>query len=992
VICAGLICVAHFLSFSTPEIPHQPNLKSAFVGTSAKALTSSRCGSIVDLQSRVNVVPKVAAVARGFSWQAAGKKEKRIQTCVNALMHQRTASLGSFAPKLRSLPHRPSHKVEAAIGRINEEEFTEKAWEALANAPNVAKETASQIVETEHLMKSLLDQSDGLVSRVFEKMSIDKNMLLRSIDDFIKRQPSVRGYDQQMIGRYLEMMLEEARQEREQMDDEYISVEHLLLSFSKDARIGKALLGQFGLGYQSIKSTIMEIRGGSNVRSKNPEVSYEALDKYARDLTQAAIDGKLDPVIGRDEEIRRTIQILSRRTKNNPVLIGQPGVGKTAVVEGLAQRIADGDVPSALMGRKVYALDLGQLIAGAKYRGEFEERLKAVINEVKEDGTIVLFIDEIHTIVGAGKAGDSGMDAGNLLKPMLARGELRCIGATTLDEYRQYMEKDAALERRFQQVMVEEPTPEETISILRGLCEKYELFHKVRISDDSLIEAVRLSDRYIADRFLPDKAIDLVDEAAAKVQSQATSKPLELEETERTLLRNEMELLSLKRPANEQIRKSSENRIQMLEENIAAGKEKQLGLNEKWLKEKNSRAEINRIKEKMEDVNIAAAQAERDYNLEEASRLRYGVWYDLQRELQTAQEELGDMALIREEVEPDDIAQVVSKWSGVPVQKMLKSEMERILTLDDKLHERVIGQEEAVQAVAEAMQRSRAGLSDPNRPLANFMFLGPTGVGKTELCKALAEQLFDTEDAMIRLDMSEYMDSFAVSRMTGAPPGYVGYEEGGQLTEAVRRRPYSVVLFDEVEKAHADVFNLLLQILDDGRLTDSKGRTVSFRNTIIIMTSNLGAGSGKEGLEAKAHVMEAVKGHFRPEFVNRMDEFIVFNPLTKEQLRNIVSIQLRRVNKRLDDRELTLEVTDAAIDQLTEMGYDPAYGARPMKRVITAMLETPLSKEILRGKYANGDCVLIDCHMVDGDAKFTFDKQDPAEEVLEPAAASAASA
>eukprot|EP00468_Gymnochlora_sp_CCMP2014_P009520 CAMPEP_0167756214 /NCGR_PEP_ID=MMETSP0110_2-20121227/9259_1 /TAXON_ID=629695 /ORGANISM="Gymnochlora sp., Strain CCMP2014" /LENGTH=983 /DNA_ID=CAMNT_0007642295 /DNA_START=16 /DNA_END=2967 /DNA_ORIENTATION=- len=909
------------------------------------------------------------------------EKTSFVDNCVETLLHHRKNRGSGYRSMKRNV------KVHA-MGRISEEEFTEKAWEALANAPNVAKGFNSQIVETEHLMKSLLDQNDGLVPRVLEKMAVEKEIFSRTLEDYMRRQPSVRGYDQQMIGRYLENLLEEARSEKIEMKDEYISVEHMLLAFSKDARIGKALLGQFGLSYKSIKNAIMEVRGGSTVRSKNPELSYEALEKYARDLTQAALDGKLDPVIGRDEEIRRTIQILSRRTKNNPVLIGQPGVGKTAVIEGLAQRIADGDVPSALMGRKVFALDLGALIAGAKYRGEFEERLKAVINEVKEDGTIILFIDEIHTIVGAGKAGDSGMDAGNLLKPMLARGELRCIGATTLDEYRQYMEKDAALERRFQQVMVEEPSPEETISILRGLCEKYELFHKVRISDDSLIEAVRLSDRYIADRYLPDKAIDLVDEAAAKVQSQATSKPLELEETERTLLRYEMELLSLKRPANDNTRRSSEQRIADLEKSIDDLKTKQLELNEIWLREKSARTEINRIKEKMEDVNVAAQQAERDYNLEEASRLRYGVWYDLQRELQAAQEKLGDMSLIREEVVPDDIAEIVSKWSGVPVQKMLQSEMERILTLDERLHARVIGQEEGVKAVAEAMQRSRAGLSDPNRPLANFMFLGPTGVGKTELCKALAEQLFDTEDAMIRLDMSEYMDSFAVSRMTGAPPGYVGYEEGGQLTEAVRRRPYSVILFDEVEKAHADVFNLLLQILDDGRLTDSKGRTVSFKNTIIIMTSNLGSGAGLEGEEAKAHVMEAVRGHFRPEFINRMDEFIVFHPLSKDQVRDIVRIQLRRVSDRLTDKELSFDVTDRAVDQLVDMGYDPAYGARPMKRVITSMIETPLSKEILRGKFAAGDKVMVDlAEDFESDPRFKFERLEQAEVMQQSAVA-----
>lgn len=892
-------------------------------------------------------------------------------------------------PVVRNKVARRETKVHA---QIKEDEFTEKAWEALSTAPNEAKEMQNQIVETEHLMMAMINQEDGLAGRILGNMAIEKDMIRRSVREFVGRQPKVSGYDQQMIGRSLEGLLEEAKKEKEGLNDDFISIEHMLLAFSNDERMGKKMFDIYGLNYRNIKEEVMDIRGGNSVRSKNPEMTYEALSKYARDLTQAAIDGKLDPVIGRDEEIRRTIQILSRRTKNNPVLIGQPGVGKTAVAEGLAQRIADGDVPSALQGRSVFSLDLGALIAGAKYRGEFEERLKAVINEVKEDGTIILFIDEIHTIVGAGKGGDSGMDAGNLLKPMLARGELRCIGATTLDEYRQYMEKDAALERRFQQVMVNEPSPEETISILRGLCERYELYHGVRIQDDALIEAVRLSDRYIADRFLPDKAIDLVDEAAAKVQSQATSKPLELEVIDRTILRNEMELLSLKRPANEKIRKSSEARINDLEKQLGEMKTKKADLDVKWAEEKGARDAVKKVKKKMEDTNVAAARAEREYNLAEASRLRYGVWYDLQSKLEEAEKALGNSSMIREEVVPDDIAEIVSKWSGVPVNKMLQSEMERILTLDDKLHERVVGQEDAVQAVAEAMQRSRAGLSDPNRPLANFMFLGPTGVGKTELCKALAEQLFDTEDAMIRLDMSEYMDSFATSRMTGAPPGYVGYEEGGQLTEAVRRRPYSVVLFDEVEKAHADVFNLLLQILDDGRLTDSQGRTVNFRNCIIIMTSNLGSGSGLVGEEAKSHVMEAVKKHFRPEFVNRMDEFIVFNPLTKAQLRDIVSIQLQRVNKRLKERELSFNVTDPALDHLVDMGYDPAYGARPMKRVITATLETPMAKEILKGNYVSGDTIMVDFDDVVGMDKFSFKRipaleEDQVEAEVEPVAA-----
>lgn len=700
---------------------------------------------------------------------------------------------------------------------------------------------------------------------------------------------------------------------------------------------------------------------------QNPEVKYEALEKYGRDLTQLAHEGILDPVIGRDEEIRRTIQILSRRTKNNPVLIGEPGVGKTAIVEGLAQRIISGDVPESLRDRKLIALDMGALIAGAKYRGEFEERLKAVLKEIQEaQGQIVLFIDEIHTVVGAG-ATQGSMDASNLLKPMLARGELRCIGATTLDEYRKYIEKDAALERRFQQVYVDQPSVEDTISILRGLKERYELHHGVKISDSALVAAATLSARYISDRFLPDKAIDLVDEAAAKLKMEITSKPEELDEIDRKILQLEMERLSLQKETDS----PSRERLERIERELAELKERQDALNAQWQAEKQIIDRIRQIRQEIERVNVEIQQAERDYDLNRAAELKYSKLTELQRQLEEAEARLAQIqtsgkSLLREEVTEADIAEIISKWTGIPVSRLVESEMQKLLHLEEELHERVIGQDEAVRAVADAIQRSRAGLADPNRPIASFIFLGPTGVGKTELAKALAEYLFDTEDALVRIDMSEYMEKHAVARLIGAPPGYVGYEEGGQLTEAIRRRPYSVILFDEIEKAHPDVFNVLLQILDDGRLTDSQGRTVDFKNTIAIMTSNIGsiyildvAGDDSKYEQMRDRVMEAVRESFRPEFLNRIDEIIIFHSLRKDELREIVKLQVQRLEERLRERKLLLKISDEALDWIVQVGYDPVYGARPLKRAIQRELETPIAKAILRGEFHEGDTIYV---------------------------------
>jgi ATP-dependent Clp protease ATP-binding subunit ClpB len=704
------------------------------------------------------------------------------------------------------------------------------------------------------------------------------------------------------------------------------------------------------------------------VTDQNPEGKYESLEKYGRDLTQAAREGKLDPVIGRDDEIRRTIQILSRRTKNNPVLIGEPGVGKTAIAEGLAQRIVSGDVPQSLRDRRLIALDMGSLIAGAKYRGEFEERLKAVLKEVTDSqGKIILFIDEIHTVVGAG-ATQGAMDAGNLLKPMLARGELRCIGATTLDEYRKYLEKDAALERRFQQVYVDQPSVEDTISILRGLKERYEVHHGVKISDSSLVAAATLSTRYISDRFLPDKAIDLVDEAAARLKMEITSKPEELDEIDRKILQLEMEKLSLQKESD----RASRERLERLEKELADLKEEQRTLNTQWQSEKDIINQIQSVKEEIDRVNIEVQQAERDYDLNRAAELKYGKLTELHRKLEAAETKLAQAqrsgkSLLREEVTEADIAEIISKWTGIPISKLVESEKEKLLHLEDELHKRVIGQDEAVTAVADAIQRSRAGLADPNRPTASFIFLGPTGVGKTELAKALASYLFDTEDALVRIDMSEYMEKHAVSRLIGAPPGYVGYEEGGQLTESIRRRPYAVILFDEIEKAHADVFNVMLQILDDGRVTDAQGHTVDFKNAVIIMTSNIGsqyildiAGDDSRYEEMRSRVMDAMRNSFRPEFLNRIDEIIIFHGLQKSELRQIVQLQVQLLSRRLRDRKMSLKLSDAALDFLADVGYDPVYGARPLKRAIQRELETQIAKSILRSEFNDGDTIFVD--------------------------------
>jgi len=740
------------------------------------------------------------------------------------------------------------------------------------------------------------------------------------------------------------------------------------LAYTQDDRWGKKLFQEFQLSEATLKQAIKTIRGSQKVTDQNPEGKYQALGKYGRDLTAAARDGKLDPVIGRDDEIRRMIQILSRRTKNNPVLIGEPGVGKTALAEGLAQRIVEGDIPQSLRNRQLITLDMGSLIAGAKYRGEFEERLKAVLKEVTEsEGGIILFIDEIHTVVGAG-ATQGAMDAGNLLKPMLARGELRCIGATTLDEYRRYLEKDVALERRFQQIYIDQPSVMDTISILRGLKERYEVHHGVRISDNALVAAATLSTRYISDRFLPDKAIDLVDEAAARLKMEITSKPEDLDEVDRKILQLEMERLSLQKEMDP----ASRERLERLEKELADLKENQTALNTQWQAEKNVITKIQSVKEAIDRVNIEIQQAERNYDLNQAAELKYGKLAQLHEELQTIEANLAatqtsGQTLLREEVTETDVAEIISKWTGIPISKLVESEKEKLLNLERELHQRVVGQDQAVVAIADAIQRSRAGLADPNRPTASFIFLGPTGVGKTELAKALAAYLFDTEEAMVRIDMSEYMEKHAVSRLIGAPPGYVGYEEGGQLTEAVRRRPYTVILFDEIEKAHPDVFNILLQILDDGRVTDSQGHTVDFKNSIIIMTSNIGsqyildiAGDDSQYEEMRRRVLEVMQANFRPEFLNRVDETIIFHSLQREQLDRIVELQVQHLEERLRDRKMGLILTEEAVHFLAEVGYDPVYGARPLKRAIQRELETQIAKAILRGQFNDGDQILVD--------------------------------
>ncbi len=850
----------------------------------------------------------------------------------------------------------------------NPNQFTEKAWEAIAHTPDIAKQYQLQQIESEHLMKALLEQ-EGLASGVFTKAGVNLQKLRDRTEQFIQRQPKVSGSSTSVyLGRSLDTLLDRADGYRKEFQDEYISIEHLLLAYAKDDRFGKSLFQEFGLDEGKLKNIIKQIRGNQKVTDQNPEGKYEALEKYGRDLTEAARQGKLDPVIGRDDEIRRTIQILSRRTKNNPVLIGEPGVGKTAIAEGLAQRIIAGDVPQSLKDRKLIALDMGALIAGAKFRGEFEERLKAVLKEVTESGgNIVLFIDEIHTVVGAG-ATQGAMDAGNLLKPMLARGELRCIGATTLDEYRKYIEKDAALERRFQQIYVDQPSVEDTISILRGLRERYENHHGVKISDSALVAAAILSSRYISDRFLPDKAIDLVDEAAARLKMEITSKPEELDEIDRKILQLEMERLSLQKESDA----GSRERLERLEKELADFKEEQRTLDTQWQSEKDIITKIQSVKQEIERVNLEIQQAERDYDLNRAAELKYGKLTDLHRRLEAAENELAQTqksgkSLLREEVTEADIAEVISKWTGIPISKLVESEKEKLLLLEDELHHRVVGQDEAVTAVADAIQRSRAGLADPNRPIASFVFLGPTGVGKTELAKALAAYLFDTEESLVRIDMSEYMEKHAVSRLIGAPPGYVGYDEGGQLTEAIRRRPYAVLLFDEIEKAHPDVFNIFLQILDDGRVTDAQGHKVDFKNTIIIMTSNIGsqyildvAGDDSRYDEMRHRVMEAMRNSFRPEFLNRIDETIIFHALHRSELRHIVQLQVNRLRQRLSDRKISLKLSDSALDFLAEVGYDPVFGARPLKRAIQRELETQIAKAILRGEFNDGDTIFVD--------------------------------
>ena len=850
---------------------------------------------------------------------------------------------------------------------MDTQKFTEKSQSALENAHNDAVRRKNSELSTVHLLSSLTFQENGLVPRIFEKMELDSEKFTQALESSLKSLPTLSGSSAGRVGASGEMnqALVRAEDEAKKLQDEYVSVEHLLLALTEEGRKGPAgkILAENRVTRERLMGTIQDVRGGQRVTSQNPEETYEALEKYGTNLSQRARDGKLDPVIGRDDEIRRVIQVLSRRTKNNPVLIGEPGVGKTAIAEGLAQRIVRNDVPDSLKNKKLISLDMGALIAGAKYRGEFEERLKAVLKEVVDsDGQIMLFIDELHTVVGAGKT-EGSMDAGNLLKPMLARGELHCIGATTLDEYRKHIEKDPALERRFQQVLVDQPTVEDTISILRGLKERYEIHHGVRIKDASLIAAATLSQRYISDRFLPDKAIDLMDEAAARLRVEINSMPAEMDEISRRILQLQIEKEALKKENDT----ASKERLKKLSKELAELQHSFDNLTLQWEKEKSALQDMSELKQEIEEVRLQIERARQDYNLEEAARLEYGELPELEKRLKTTQseEQSSKNQLLKEEVDAEDIAEIVGHWTGIPVQKLIEGEGEKLLRLPEQLHQRVVGQDEAIDLVSDAVMRARSGINDPNKPLGSFIFLGPTGVGKTELARALAENLFDDEQNMIRIDMSEYMEKHAVSRLIGAPPGYVGFDDGGQLTEAVRRKPYSVLLFDEIEKAHFDVFNVLLQILDDGRLTDSHGRTVDFKNTLVIMTSNIGSqkliNQNEDGIsgssllaEQKKLVLQELRQHFRPEFLNRVDDTVVFHPLLQEHMNGIIKIQLERLKKRLEERNISLQLEDKTIDYLAEVGYDPVYGARPLKRAIQKELETALARAILSGEIHEG--------------------------------------
>ena len=849
---------------------------------------------------------------------------------------------------------------------MNISKFTQKSVQAVQDLEKVAYQFGNQEIEEEHLLYALLEQEDSLILKLIEKMEIDKDYFRNSLNQALDARVKVSGGELR-FGQYLNKALVSAEDEAKAMGDEYVSVEHLFLALLRyPSPSMKKLFQEFGITKERFLQALSTVRGNQRVVSDNPEATYDTLNKYGEDLVEKARNQKLDPVLGRDEEIRNIIRILSRKTKNNPVLIGEPGVGKTAAIEGLAQRIVAEDVPEGLKDKKIFALDMGALVAGAKYRGEFEERLKAVLEEVKKsEGNIILFIDELHLIVGAGKT-DGAMDASNMLKPMLARGELHCIGATTLDEYRQYIEKDAALERRFQPVMVDEPTVEDTISILRGLKERYEVFHGVKITDSALVAAATLSHRYITDRFLPDKAIDLVDEACALIKTELDSMPSELDEQRRKIMQLEIEESALKKETDN----LSKERLEALQKELAELRDTFNTQKAQWDNEKHSVEKLQKLREQIEDVNKQIQKAKQNYDLEKAAQLQYGELPKLQQQLEIEEKSVkeSDRSLVHEAVTDDEIARIISRWTGIPVTRLTEGERAKLLTLEDQLHKRVVGQDEGVKRVTDAILRSKAGIKDPTKPIGSFLFLGPTGVGKTELAKTLAENLFDDEQNMVRIDMSEYMEKYSVSRLIGAPPGYVGYEEGGQLTEAVRRKPYSVVLFDEIEKAHPDVFNVLLQVLDDGRITDSQGRTVDFKNTILIMTSNIGSPYLLDGIdengeikpEAQSQVMDDLRGHFRPEFLNRLDEIIMFDPLTKSNIGKIVDLMVGELDKRLADQELSLELTDTAKDQVIENGYDPVYGARPLKRYLQKYVETLAARKILSGDVHAGDTLVLD--------------------------------